>query len=117
MQRTKKDWKVASDDDFYALTWLREQPKGTPIYGIVRSVAPSGMSRRIDFYAIDPKDSRPMWLAPIFRDVLGLKENRGKAGLFVSGCGVAEMDMIFNSVYNLGSAIMGDGYYFRSEQL
>ena len=113
--KTKKDWAIAGEDEFYALTWLRNAPKGTPLYGIVRSVAPSGMSRRIDFYAIDPKDSRPIWLTPVFRDVLGLKQGTGdRDGLRVNGCG---MDMIFACVYDVGRKVMSDGYYFRSEQL
>jgi hypothetical protein len=113
--KTKKDWAVAGEDEFYALTWLRQAPKETPLYGIVRSVSRSGMSRRIDFYAIDPKDQRPIWLTPVFRDVLGLSQGSGdRDGLRVDGCG---MDMIFDCIYNMGRAIKGDGYYFRSEQL
>lgn len=108
--KAKRDWKIEEDDELWALGYLRYSDKGTPIYGIVRSV-----SRRIDFYTIDVSDQRPIWLTPVFRDVLGLSPGKGDHdGLRVDGCG---MDMIFHCVYNLGLAIKGDGDFFKSEQL
>ena len=105
---------METKEKLWATTWIENQPEKTPIYGIVRSVSSSGMSRRIDFYAIDPTDNRPLWLTPVFRDLLGLTEPQNGRGVRVNGVG---MDMIFHCVYNLGTVLHGNGYYFTSEQL
>jgi len=102
---------------------LRFCPKGTTVYGIVRSVSRSGMSRCIDFYAIDPTDARPVFLTGYISTFLRMPWNNraSKAGLRVNGCG---MDMVFHVVSNLSMALYcpekydhDAAYALRSEQL
>lgn len=81
---------------------LKFCPRGTTVYGIVRSVSRSGMSRRIDFYAIDPTDARPVFLTGYISTLLGMPWKDKRDGLSVSGCG---MDMIFHVVNNLSMAL------------
>lgn len=98
-------------DKTYPQQVLEEMPKDTAIYSIIRKVAPSGLSRTIDFYVIH--EGRPLWVTPVFRDLLGLRQE-GKGAVRVSGVG---MDMAFACVYDLGIKLHGDGYFFRSEIL
>lgn len=70
--------------------------EGDTVYGIVRSVARSGMSRRIDFYKLT--NEGPLYLTGRFAQVLGTDDYDG--GLRVNGCG---MDMIFATVENVAS--------------
>lgn len=74
--------------------------KGDTIYGIIRHVSDSGMSRRISFYAI--KQNKPVWLDAAMEGLGIGKRRRGSEGIVVSGCG---MDMVFWCVYELGSAL------------
>lgn len=85
---------------------------GDTVYGIVRSVSKSGMSRRIDFYAL--KDNQHVFLTSSMAD-LGIGSYSTEAwrrsqGMRVDGCG---MDMIFACVYELGRILWpnGDGKY------
>jgi hypothetical protein len=88
---------------YEALTTLREIPKpGDTVHGIVRSVARSGMSRRIDFYKL--LDGDKLYLTADIAAIEGTDNFDG--GLLVSGCG---MDMIFATVYNLGAALWPKG--------
>lgn len=98
-------------------------PKGTTVYGIVRSVYRSGMSRRIDFYAIDKADAQPVFLTGYIATLLGMRwpNDVSRGGLVVGGCG---MDMIFHVVQNLSMALYcpdkydhDAAYALRSEQL
>jgi hypothetical protein len=91
---------------------IRQLPKNTVIYSIVRSVSQSGLSRKIDFYVI--KDERPVWITPAIRDFLGYKQDDKSGALKVSGTG---MDMAFHVVNSLGYKLHQDGYYFKSEKL
>ena len=85
---------------------------GDTVYAIVRSVARSGMSRRIDFYVKQGDDMR--WLTP-FMTRLGVMDEshaswrkRGDyAGALIRGCG---MDMCFESVYRLGRKLWPEGF-------
>lgn len=70
-------------------------PPGTTVYGIVRSVSRSGMSRTIDFYSVDKDDGSMVYLTGYFSAVTGWSRN-DRGALRVSGCG---MDMIFHAVY------------------
>lgn len=94
-----------------ALDIVGQLGKGETIYGIVKSVSSSGMSRRIKFYAI--KDNRPMFLSWSISQLLGYKL-QDDGTIRVNGVG---MDMIFATVYELGAAVHSDGYYFRSDSL
>lgn len=85
--------------------------KGDRVYGIVRSVARSGMSRTIDFYVI--KDNQPIYLTVSMSDALGIPQNKGGA-LKVAGCG---MNMIFATVYDLSRCLFGDGYSLKHDSL
>ena len=96
---------------------------GDTIYWVVRSVAPSGMSRRIDFYLI--KDSHLLFLTTSIADLLGYRYSiddwRCKKGMLVRGCG---MDMIFSVVYDLSMSLFcpekydhDKAYSLKSEQI
>jgi hypothetical protein len=98
-------------DKTRALEIVGQLDKGDTIYGIVKSVSSSGMSRTIKFYTI--KDNRPMFLSWSIGQLLGYKL-REDGTLRVSGVG---MDMIFKIVYDLGAVVHNDGYYFRSDSL
>lgn len=76
---------------------------GSTVYGIVRSVARSGMSRTIDFYAVE--DGRMRYLSGYVAKALHYPRTRDGA-LKVHGCG---MDMVFHVVYSLGSALWRNG--------
>lgn len=80
---------------------------GTTVYCVLRKVSRSGMSRRIDFYAIDipaNKHSSPRlqyltgWMNIIFGNT------RSDNGMCVNGCG---MDMGFHMVDALAGALYG----------
>jgi len=85
---------------------------GDTINCIIRSVARSGMSRRIDFYI--NQSGVMSWITPhVLR--LGVMDethkawrNRGEPnGAYISGCG---MDMCFESVYRLGRVLFPQGF-------
>ena len=78
---------------------------GDTVYGVVRSVSRSGMSRRIDFYCIEDGELR--WLTPFIGDLCGYSHSYERSGLRVDGCG---MDMIFAVVYDLGHKLWPDGF-------
>ena len=83
---------------------------GDTVYGVVRSVSRSGMSRRIDFYCIEDGELR--WLTPFIGDLCGYSHSYEKSGLRVDGCG---MDMIFAVVYDLGRKLWPDGFGLRCD--
>lgn len=94
-------------------------PKGSTIYGVVRDVARSGMSRTIDFYTIgtDSKGAPYLqYLSGYMATVLGYSRAR-QGALKVKGCG---MDMIFHCVNSLSYAmhgLEGKGDTYKSEQI
>lgn len=81
------------------------------IYGIVRHVSASGMSRNIDLYII--KDNQPVWLTGYASIILGYKLAKDR-GMVVGGCG---MDMVFHCVSTLCEACGIDYRSVRSEVL
>jgi hypothetical protein len=88
-----------------ALEDLRETLKpGDTVHGIVRSVARSGMSRRIDFYKL--VGSEQIYLTGSFAALM--ETDDFDHGLRVNGCG---MDMIFATVYNVSSMLWPNGAY------
>lgn len=99
------------NDKIYALNIVESLDKGDTIYGIVKSVSASGMSRRIKFYTI--KDNRPVFLSWSIGQILGYKVKEDGT-IRVNGVG---MDMIFKVVFDLGSVVHNDGYFFRSDSL
>lgn len=131
-KQTKKQ--IAEQEKQEAIEMLRKlAPPGSTIYGIVRKVSASGMSRTIDFYAVG-EDRQPDYLTGYFARVLGW--TRTNRGLRVNGCG---MDMIFHTVYEAAGVVWhgtseyeawkastqkrsktaptATGYVWRSEQL
>lgn len=93
----------------YAIKRMRELLAGVDtVYGIVRKVSASGMSRNIDLYII--KDNRMVYLTGWASIVLGYK--RMDRGMVVRGCG---MDMVFACVSSLAEACGFDYKAIRSE--
>lgn len=89
-----------------ALTMLHKVLKpGDTVYTVLRHVSSSGMSRRIDCYAIG-KDKRPFYLSGYMEAIGIAKRHASKQGLVVPGCG---MDMGFHLVYSLGCALWPKG--------
>jgi hypothetical protein len=88
----------------------RFAPNGSTIYSVVRKVAASGMSRNIDFYAI--QDDRLVFLSGYISTITGYP--RTAQGIKVKGAG---MDMCFAVVYDLASRLYGDGYALKSETI
>lgn len=91
---------------------------GDTVYTVLRHVSASGMSRRIDLYAI--KDGRMQYLSGHAAGVMGWRLP-DKPGIVVGGCG---MDMGFHLVYSLSYALFKDsppeghkdgGYALRHE--
>ncbi|MDM7993874.1 MAG: hypothetical protein QUS11_11260 [Candidatus Fermentibacter sp.] len=101
---SKKSEKRAEQDQ--AIAELRKILRpGDRVYGIVRSVSRSGMSRTISFYAI--KKNQPVYLTGYMARALGLTMTRGyHDAVRVHGCG---MDMCFATVYDLGRRLWPDG--------
>lgn len=98
---------------------LKDQLKGVKIiYGIVRHVSKSGMSRVISFHYYDKKDGRMLQLNWGFGELLGLKQHDKYIGLKIEGGG---MDMIFATIYSAASLLYPKdkrkGYRFQTEQL
>ena len=104
----------------------RFAPEGTVIYGVVRDVARSGMSRTIDFFCIDigrPIHPREIWdqprmvyLSGYMATILGYARTK-QGALKVRGCG---MDMIFHCVNSLSYAmhgLEGKGNTYKHEQI
>lgn len=91
-----------------AITQLRAIFKpGDTLYAIVRSVARSGMSRRMDYYAM--QDGELRWITPLMvkagipdESWTSWRKRRDYDGARINGCG---MDMIFESAYRLGHAL------------
>lgn len=104
--------KVSTQQHTESLETLRELlPEGTVVWGIVRSVAKSGMSRTISFHIVQGTEIRDItWHVS---NALGYKLT-GTRGVRVNGAG---MDMIFHVVYGLGAAIHGSGYALTSAQI
>lgn len=79
----------------YAIKRVKDLLAGVDtIYGIVRKVSASGMSRNIDLYVI--RDNQLVYLTGYASIVLGYK--RVDQGMRVGGCG---MDMVFHCASSL----------------
>lgn len=92
----------------YAREYLADILKsGDTIFTVIRSVAPSGMSRTMSLYLV--KDNNLMNITYYAAHALEwrLVEVNGSRVMRVGGCG---MDMGFHAVYTLSSVILNDGY-------
>jgi hypothetical protein len=80
-------------------------PIGSTIYAVIRSVAPSGMSRTMDLFVIH--DGELLYLSGYFLDIHKTFYSRDKAtnAIRVKGTG---MDMVFDTVRTLAYAVHGD---------
>jgi len=98
----------------YVNETLQKLQKGQEIYGTVRSVSSSGMSRKISFFTVE--DGELINLTYSIAELLGYKvqDFHGFNCIRVQGVG---MDMIFKVVYDLGFILHSDGYFFRSRQI
>ena len=85
--------------------------QGDTVYGVVRSVARSGLSRTIDFYVI--KYNSPVYLTGYMSKVLKMPRAKGGA-LRVAGVG---MNMIFACVYELSISLFDKTYALKNETL
>ena len=99
--KTKAD--RASLAAFYQLKKLLKP--GDTIYTRLCHVSKSGMMRVIDVYVI--KDNVPLRISWSTADATGFTYNRKHEGVQVDGCG---MDMGFEIVYSLSSALFPDGF-------
>lgn len=89
-----------------AIDELRNALKpGDTVYTIVRHVARSGMSRRIDVYKL--QDGAPHYLTGLVAKACGFSFPAKGEGLNIGGCG---MDMGFAVVYELGMVLFKDGW-------
>lgn len=79
------------------------------VYGIVRHVSASGMSRDIDLYII--ADNCPVYLTGYASTILNYPLAKSR-GMKVGGCG---MDMVFHCVSSLAYAIGRDYKTLKSE--
>lgn len=101
-----------------ALSYLKKilNPEDT-IYGIIKHVAKSGMSRSISFIYIC-EDRKPLFLDGVISNLFGYKLDLNNGGLKISGCG---MDMIFKVVYDISEMIFEGqdraGYLINSRQI
>ena len=91
--------------------WLEDhlQP-GQTIYTILRSVARSGMSRKISPLLISSNDI----LDISYHASRVLNWKLTDSGILVEGCG---MDMGFHLVYNLSRVLYNDGYILKQRWL
>lgn len=83
------------------------------IYTSLESVSRSGMSRNIKLFVI--KDNKPLHISYDTGKLLDYKQSKSPYyGIVVKGCG---MDMGYSVVYNLASALFGDGYALKQQWL
>lgn len=78
---------------------------GDTLFTSVVSVARSGMSRHIKVFAM--LDNVPRDITYHVGRVIGYRQSDKTGGLVVGGCG---MDMCFQTVYNLSSALFPNGF-------
>ncbi len=110
---SKKSERATANQE--AIDRLREILRpGDRVFGIVRTVSRSGMSRTIDFYAFkgaaDGTDR--LYLSGYIAEALDYSRTNDGA-LRVGGCG---MDMIFSVVYNLGRVLFPGGFGIACEK-
>lgn len=109
--------KLTADQAESLKTLAELLPIGATVYCIVRSVARSGMSRKIDFYCKERDESRGSdvrWITPhmvrlgvMDQSYASYRKSRDSDGARIDGGG---MDMCFESVYRLGRVLFPDGF-------
>ena len=103
MSRMTKAQQTERDE---AIERLREWIKpGDTIHTIIRSVARSGMSRRLDVYKLHEQDVS--YLTYNVALAIGARMGPRDDGLVVGGCG---FDAGFDTIYRLGLALWPDGF-------
>jgi hypothetical protein len=101
-----------SDERTEAIVALRKIIKpGDTVYTVLRHVSASGMSRRIDLYAI--RKNELVYLTGYAAKALDMKRHPSKDGLTVGGCG---MDMGFAIVYDLSRTLFPKGFKVTAER-
>lgn len=78
---------------------------GTKVYGVVRNVSRSGMTRAISLFVAHKGEIRS--LDYYMRELMGYHFDRNSGGVTVSGCG---MDMVFHCVYSLSRTLYPKGH-------
>jgi hypothetical protein len=107
MKTTTEEKQIAND---YIRKMLDTKRGEREIYGMVTSVAKSGMSRRIKFF-VSCNDT----ITDITYDVSKLLElNYNQNGVLRSGCGT---DLVFDTIYSISKALYGDGYLIKNRSL
>ena len=100
----------------HAYTVLRVLvPAGSAVYTATLHTARGGMSRRIALLIpiVDYKGRGAIAnISGYAREVLDLKDDRWPGAVRIDGCG---MDMGFDLVYRLATALYGDGRALRHE--
>lgn len=76
---------------------------GDTIYGIVKKVSPSGLSRVMRFYVI--KENNPVSLTSLVGDLLGSKHNYKIEGVVIKGCGI---DVCADTVFKVSNRVFGN---------
>lgn len=91
---------------------LKLLPKGTTVYTVVRSVAQSGMSRRVDLYVV--ADGQLAYLTGYVAELLGYSRSRKLQGIRLDGCG---MDMCYHVVDCLAWSLYGCSCHSNGETI
>lgn len=82
---------------------------GDTLFTVIKSVSRSGMFRRMDVYRLVDNDR--VWLTGCVASVIEARYStddwRKEAGMGLSGCG---MDMGFEAIYRLSSALYPNGF-------
>jgi hypothetical protein len=79
---------------------------GDTVYGIVRTVSRSGLSRTIDFYAI--QQNQPIYLSGYMSTLLGISRNK-EGALKGSGCGMEMVIDLSRTLFEHGYALKHEG--------
>lgn len=94
-----------------AVEKLREFLKpGDTVFGIVKHVSKSGMSRSISFYKMYQREDGQidyLWLSHLFATALDWPFDEKHEAVKVQGCG---MDMIFHTVYSVSRRLFPQGF-------
>lgn len=87
-----------------ALETLKEILKeGDTVYGIVKNVSKSGLSRVMRFYVI--KENAPIRLTWLVGELLGARYSDKFEGIVIRGCG---LDVYADTVFRVSNKVFGD---------
>jgi len=99
-QAERKKWAIETLEGQHGLR------PGDTIWGCVRTVARSGMSRTMTFHVPDESGRGICDITYAVGALLGEKLNK-RGAIMVPGCG---MDMIFKMVYDIGRTMYPNGF-------